>query len=141
MKFSSRQPEPAAMQLAPMIDIVFLLLIFFIVTWQYTRSETELSVSVPTAEEGADPSRQRGEIIINILADGSIRVEGTTVDLSQLYDRLMPIAKQFPNQPVRLRGDSQVIYQKMVEVIDTCQKAGIWNISFATQRPGGESSR
>ena len=71
----------------------------------------------------------------------SIRVEGTTVDLSQLYDRLMPIAKQFPNQPVRLRGDSQVIYQKMVEVIDTCQKAGIWNISFATQRPGGDSSR
>ena len=45
MKFSSRQPEPAQMQLAPMIDIVFLLLIFFIVTWQFTKSETELSVA------------------------------------------------------------------------------------------------
>ena len=135
MKFSNRQPEPANMQLAPMIDIVFLLLIFFIVTWQFTKSETELSVSVPTAREGADPERQSGEIVINILAEGTIRVEGATVDLEQLLAKLAPIAAAFENQPVRIRGDGGVEYQRIVEVIDTCQKAGIWNISFATQRP------
>lgn len=135
MKFTSRQPEPAGMQLAPMIDIVFLLLIFFIVTWQFTRSETELSVSVPTAEEGADPQRQRGEIVINILGDNTIRVEGLTLGLEQLQQKLSLIAQQHENQPVRIRGDGAVAYQRIVEVIDTCQKAGIWNISFATQRP------
>jgi len=135
MKFSSRQPEPANMQLAPMIDIVFLLLIFFIVTWQFTKSETELSVSVPTAQEGADPQRQLGEIVINILSDGSIKVEGGTVDLAQLLEKLASIAAQYENQPVRIRGDGGVAYQRIVEVIDTCQKAGIWNISFATQKP------
>jgi biopolymer transport protein ExbD len=135
MKFSSRQPEPAGMQLAPMIDIVFLLLIFFIVTWQFTRSETELNVSVPTAEEGSDLNRPKGEIIINVLPDGTIRVEGLTVNLPQLHEKLSAIAKQYENQPVRIRGDGQVAYQRIVEVIDTCQKAGIWNISFATQRP------
>lgn len=135
MKFSNQQAEPAGIQLAPMIDIVFLLLIFFIVTWQFTRSETELSVSVPTAEEGADPQRQRGEIIINILSDNSIRVEGLTVTLDQLRSKLAAIAQQHENQPVRIRGDGQVAYQGIVEVIDTCQKAGIWNISFATQKP------
>ena len=135
MKFSNRDPEPAAMQLAPMIDIVFLLLIFFIVTWQFTRSETELDVSVPTAEEGSELTRPRGEIIINILADGTIRVDSTTLDLPQLQERLASIAKQFENQPVRIRGDGQVFYQRIVDVINTCQKAGIWNISFATQRP------
>jgi biopolymer transport protein ExbD len=135
MKFSSRQPEPAGMQLAPMIDIVFLLLIFFIVTWQFSRSETELNVSVPTAEEGSELNRPKGEIIINVLQDGTIRVEGITVDLTQLHDKLAAIARQFENQPVRIRGDGKVAYQRIVEVIDTCQKAGIWNISFATQRP------
>jgi len=135
MKFSSRQPEPAQMQLAPMIDIVFLLLIFFIVTWQFTKSETELSVSVPTAQEGADPERQRGEIVINILADGSIKIEGGTVDLAQLLEKLASISAQFKDQPVRIRGDGGVSYQRVVEVIDICTKAGIWNISFATQRP------
>ena len=135
MKFSSREPEPASMQLAPMIDIVFLLLIFFIVTWQYTRSETELSVSVPTAEEGAQKNRVRGEIIINVLADGSLKVEGSIVNLPQLREKLSLVAKQFKNQPVRIRGDGGVDYQRIVEVIDTCQTSGIWNISVATQRP------
>jgi len=135
MKFTNRQPPPIAMQLAPMIDILLLLLCFFIISWQFSNSETELNVSVPTAQEGADPERQRGEIIINVLADGVIRVEGATVGLPQLHEKLAAIARQFENQPVRIRGDGGVAYQRIVEVIDTCQKAGIWNISFATQRP------
>jgi biopolymer transport protein ExbD len=135
MKFTNKQPPPIAMQLAPMIDILLLLLCFFIISWQFSSSETELNVSVPTAQEGADPERQRGEIIINVLSDGVIRVEGATVNLPQLHDKLSAIARQFQNQPVRIRGDGGVAYQRIVEVIDTCQKAGIWNISFATQRP------
>jgi biopolymer transport protein ExbD len=135
MKFISRQPPPIALQLAPMIDILLLLLSFFIISWQFSRSETELNVSVPTAQEGADPNRQRGEIIINILADGSVKVEGTSMDLPRLSEKLSAIAKQYSNQPVRIRGDGSVPYQRIVEVIDTCQKSGIWNISFATQRP------
>lgn len=123
------------MQLAPMIDILLLLLSFFIISWQFSRSETELNVSVPTAQEGAEPDRQRGEIIINVLHDETIRVEGVSVDLPQLHSKLAAISRQFKNQPVRIRGDGKVAYQRIVEVIDTCQKAGIWNISFATQRP------
>ena len=100
MKFSSRQPEPASMQVAPMIDIVFLLLIFFIVTWQYTRSETELSVSVPTAEEGAQKNRVRGEIIINVLSDGSLKVEGSVVNLAQLREKLSLVAHDIFGDPL-----------------------------------------
>ena len=123
------------MQLAPMIDILLLLLSFFIISYQFSKSETELKVSVPTAQEGTEHDRPRGEIIINVLPDGEIRVEGASVDLIQLHEKLAAIAKQFENQPVRIRGDGKVPYQRIVEVIDTCQKAGIWNISFATQRP------
>ena len=126
------------MQLAPMCDILFLLLGFFIISFQFSKSETELNVSVPTAEEGVPDDRQRGEIIINILSDGTIRVEGLTVTRAELQDKLEPIAKLHPNQPVRLRGDATVAYQRMVEVIDTCNKAGISNISFATQLPSQE---
>jgi len=135
MKFTKNPPPPIALQLAPMIDIVLLLLCFFIISWQYSQSETELNVSVPTAQEGADPTRQRGEIIINILADGSIRVDSVTVDLPILSTKLSAIAQVYKNQPVRIRGDGSVPYQRIVEVIDVCQKSGIWNISFATQRP------
>ena len=126
------------MQLAPMIDILLLLLSFFIISWQFSRSETELNVSVPTAQEGAESKQQRGEIIINVLPDGTVRVEGLEVDLTQLHSKLSAIAARFENQPVRIRGDGKVAYQRIVEVIDTCQKAGIWNISFATQSPKTE---
>ncbi len=119
-----------------MIDILLLLLSFFIISWQFNKAETELNVSVPTAQEGAEPTQMRGEIIINVFADGTIRVEGTTMDRVQLFEKLSKIAQQYKNQPVRLRGDGAATFQKMVEIIDTCQKAGIWNISFATQRPG-----
>jgi biopolymer transport protein ExbD len=140
MKFTSRQPPPVSIQLAPMIDILLLLLSFFIINYQFSKSETELNVSVPTAQEGAEPERVRGEIIINVLADGSIRVEGLAVDQQQLFDKLSAIAKQFQNQPVRIRGDGALTYQRIVEIVDTCQKAGIWNISFATQRPEPSTS-
>jgi biopolymer transport protein ExbD len=138
MKFQSRQLEPAGMQLAPMIDIVFLLLIFFIVTWQFSRSETEMKISVPSSQEGADPKRVLGEIIVNVRVTGEVVVEGQVMSQAQLKQKLSAIAKQHQNQPVRLRGDAKCEYQTIVEVIDTCQKAGIWNISFATQRPKQE---
>ncbi|MFT3991410.1 MAG: biopolymer transporter ExbD [Luteolibacter sp.] len=136
MKFTSHKSEPIPMQLAPMIDILFLLLAFFITSWQFTQSETELNISVPTAQEGADPKRSRGEIIVNVSADGGVIVEGNALTIAQLQSKLAAIAKLYENQPVRIRGDGKVPYQRIVEVIDTCQKAGIWNISFATQRPG-----
>ena len=64
MKFQTREPESADFPLAPMIDVVFLLLIFFIATMQYAQKERELNVSVPVAEEGADARQTVGEIIV-----------------------------------------------------------------------------
>ena len=123
------------MQLAPMIDIVFLLLIFFIVTWQFSREEMDLKIAVPTSEEGADPQRVLGEIILNVRADGSVSVWGQTKTKPQLAETLAGIAAQHKNQPVRIRGDAGTPFQEIVEVMDVCQRSGIWNISFATQGP------
>lgn len=73
--------------------------------------------------------------VINILADGTIKIGGGKVDLTQLHEKLASMAAQNKNQPVAIRGDGEVTYKRVVEVIDTCQKAGIWNISFATLKP------
>lgn len=135
MKFQTREPQNTGMQIAPMIDIVFLLLIFFIVTWQFSREEMDLRIAVPTSEEGADPQRVLGEIILNVRADGTVTVWGESKNKAQLKQTLAAIALQHKNQPVRVRGDATTPFQRIVEVIDTCQQAGIWNISFATEKP------
>lgn len=135
MKFQKKELEPAAFQMAPMIDIVFLLLTFFIITWQWSKNETELDVSVPTTAEGADPLRVQGEKIINVLADGSVIVDKTPLSQEQLFMIMKELSSLYKNQPIRLRADAKTEYQHVINVISTCTKAGIWNISFATQRP------
>jgi biopolymer transport protein ExbD len=133
MKFQTSEPESADFPLAPMIDVVFLLLIFFIATMQYAQKERELNVSVPVAEEGADARQTVGEIIVNVRDDGSVVVDSSEMTQDQLYEKLTRIAAVYKNQAIRIRGDGKVEYQKIVEIIDVCQKAGIPNISFATQ--------
>ena len=118
-----------------MIDIVFLLLIFFIVTWQFSRSEMDLKVSVPTSTEGKDHRRSLREIIINVRNDGSMIVDGQPLTEEEILSKLAIIVRLDENQPVRLRGDGKASWQTMVEVIDIVERAGIWNISFATQKP------
>jgi biopolymer transport protein ExbD len=69
--------EPTPMQLAPLVDVLFLLVIFFAVTFQYAKEEQVMDVSVPAADEGKEKeSRNVGEIIINIKKDGEIIVNG-----------------------------------------------------------------
>ncbi len=144
MNFRKNEPAPATMQMAPMIDIVFLLLIFFIVTWQFSREEMDLKIAVPTSEEGADPQRLLREIIVNVRPDGSVTIWGQPKTRAELKATLTGIVEATKddqgrsNQPVRVRGDAATPFQQIVEVIDTCQKAGIWNISFATQRRKAE---
>ena len=135
MKFKTPSVEPAGFQLAPMIDIVFLLLIFFIVTWQFSRSEMDLKVSVPTSTEGQDRRRTHNEIIVNVREGGEMVIDGQVLTEDEVLTKLTIIARINENQPVRLRGDGVASWQTMVGVIDIVERAGIWNISFATQRP------
>ncbi len=135
MKFRDNQPPPTGFQLAPMIDVVFLLLIFFIVTYQLSDYETELDVSVPTAEEGATSPRHHLEQVINIRTDGTIILEKQVYTLDELQAKMERLARVNKNQPIRIRGDGDTKYQDIVHVIDRCRKAGIWNVSFATQKP------
>jgi biopolymer transport protein ExbD len=128
------------MQLAPMIDIVFLLLIFFIVTWSYARFETELDISVPAAADGKNPERSIGEIVVNVHNDGRIVVEGRTISEDELLSTLTDVAKAYKDQAVILRGDKSTAFDHIVSVLNVCQKAGIWNVAFATARPDASTA-
>ena len=128
-------PEAAGFQIAPMVDIVFLLLIFFLVTWNFARYETELDVKVPTAKEGKESRRSVGEVIINVKNDGSIVINRKTVSAEELGGTLRKISELYPDQAVVLRGDQSADYRHIVAVLDICRAANIWNVAFATGRP------
>jgi biopolymer transport protein ExbD len=127
-------PEPGGFQIAPMVDIVFLLLIFFLVTWNFARYETELDVVVPTAKEGKETRRAMGEVILNVKADGSIVLNRRVLSPAELQAALARISELYPDQAVVLRGDENVEYRSIVEVLDICRAANIWNVAFATSK-------
>ena len=143
MRIRDNSPPPASFQLAPMIDIVFLLLIFFLVTYQITEQEKDLKVAVPTASEGSQKARVANKIVINLSVDGEITISGEVYTKDQLRQKLERIVKaaELANeggadqQPVRIRADRDGRNQQLLELVDEIQKAGIWNIDFATRSP------
>ena len=122
--------------LTPMIDVVFLLLCFFVTSQIFAQWETEIDIALPTAATGDMPQRLPGEVIINVLADGTAVVNGQSLDDAQLRGMMDRLVQLFPGQPVLLRADKTTAYEHVVRVLDTCRQADIWNISFATLAPG-----
>ena len=126
MKFAVKQrSKPATLALTSMLDVIFLLLCFFVTASVY-------SIQLPTAKTSDDPDRLPGEIIANIAKDGSIRVNGASLSHAELGERLTKIAKFYPGQAVIIRADRETSYDALVKVIDVCRGAGVWNFSLAT---------
>jgi biopolymer transport protein ExbD len=129
-KSGARLPET---QFTSLIDIVFLLLCFFITTSVFSQWEYEVDIVLPTAQSGKMPDRLPGEVIINLSRDGRIVLNQKQLTPLQLKDRLIRLARFFPGQPIVLRADRQTAYESVLGVIDLCRQADIWNISFATR--------
>ena len=139
MKFKKRnQTKAPALVLTSMLDVIFLLLCFFVTVSVFSQWESEISIKLPNAKTAETPERLPGEIIINLSKDGKITVNSAALTLGDLGVRLAKVAKFYPGQPVIIRADKEVRYESLVELIDTCRAAGIWNFSLATDNSEGE---
>ena len=126
------KPDPVGFQIIPMIDILFLLLIFFVASQIYTQWEAEVDITLPTAKTAQIAQRLPGEIILNVMRDGQVVVNGKRFDGPGLTELLRRVVQYFPNQPVLIRADRNTAYFHIIDVLDTCRRCEIWNISFAT---------
>lgn len=133
MTFKRRlNSRPAALALTSMLDVIFLLLCFFVTASVFSQWESEISIQLPAAATAEQPSRLPGEIIVNLAKNGEVTVNGKMLALSDLESRLARISKFYPGQPVIIRADRDVKYESLVKVIDTCRAADVWNFSLAT---------
>ncbi|MEI6788090.1 MAG: biopolymer transporter ExbD [bacterium] len=133
MNFRGRhQPNPIAFQIAPMVDFLLVLLCYSIMSQIFTQWEAELDVKLPTASSAQIEQRLPGEIILNIMKNGTTIVNGRTLSDPELASLLRRLVDLFPGQPVLLRADKQTDYEHVIKVLDFCRQADIWNVSFAT---------
>ena len=133
MKFQIRQRRSApALALTSMLDVIFLLLCFFVTVSVFSQWESEISIQLPNASTAEQPERLPGEIIVNLSSAGAVTVNGRMMPLGELKERLSKISKFYPGQPVIIRADRDTKYDHLVKVIDTCRAADVWNFSLAT---------
>lgn len=132
--------EEPQLNLTPMIDIVFLLIIFFMVGTRFSEIEQQYDIELPTASAVTPMTSRPDAIVLNVARTGIVTVSGATVSLTELQQRLETARKAYAEQAVLIRGDGEGMYQSIVDVMDICHKAQIHRFSLAFQPARTEGS-
>ena len=125
--------EEPNLNLTPMIDIVFLLIIFFMVGTQFTASERQFDIELPTVSKAQPLTSLPDELVVNIKEDGSIQLGAQTKTLQELKADLIAARRNYPDQAVMIRGDGTGPYQNVMNVMAVCHRAQINRISLANR--------
>lgn len=122
--------EALTFELTPLIDVVFLLLIFFLVSSVFKKEELALLLNLPKAAKGKKESSKVQNITIEMSKD-EIAYNGKKVELAELEVGLQSEDKK---KIVNLRVDGTVIYKRLVKVLDLLQKYKLENVSLITDK-------
>jgi biopolymer transport protein ExbD len=131
LKVTDTSDEPT-LNLTPMIDIVFLLIIFFMVGTQFTEQERQFDVQVPSVSD-APPLTSRPDEIVNVAPDGKVSIRDEQLTIDGLEQRLSQARENYPDQAVVVRGSGPDPYQNVMDVLTACHRAKISHISLANQ--------
>lgn len=143
MKFRRQRREEVGINLTPLIDVVFLLLIFFMVSTTFTR-ETQLSIDLPEAK-GAAAAELEEKIEILIDESGEYRVNGQGLvdrQLRTLQAAIYKLSAGDTTLPMIITADAQAAHEDVVRAMDAAGQMGFVHLSITTRQPaeGGNSS-
>jgi biopolymer transport protein ExbD len=135
----NRRRSPLILELTPLIDVVFLLLIFFMVSTTFVQEPAALEVDLPQSSASAlVPEGSDTEILLG--PEGEVLFRGESMSLEELKLELQRIAADDPSTQVVLRGDKAVAYQQLIDIMSLAQEQGLTQFSLATSRPGSDGS-
>lgn len=141
MKFQRRITEDLQINLTPLIDVVFLLLIFFMVSTTFTR-ENRLAVNLPEAD-GEPVQEAARSIEISVSEGGAYAIDGRTLvnsELSTLMQGLEEVALGDRDVALILIADAEASHQSVVTAMDAIGKSGFSRLSIATRQPDDEDN-
>jgi len=123
-----------SLNLTPLIDVVFLLLIFFLVATRFAQDDRELPVQLPSAASAMPMTAEPTELVINVDAAGQYMILGQRMTLDKVESALKRAVVDNPiNQMVIIRGDRNVAFQAVVSVMDLCTKLKVPSYKISTE--------
>jgi len=122
--------------LTPMIDVVFLMLIFFMVSTSFT-TDNSIKLDLPQSKAQA-ANKEDKQVVISIKADGRLYVQDELVKDADLRRRVLNISKGDPNMRVVIRADAEARHKRLVYTLDTIRELGMGKVGIATVPLGGQ---
>lgn len=125
--------EDITINLTPMIDVVFLLVIFFLVGSKFSEAESRIQVDVPTASAMSPMMRGPDEQIVTVDSLGNIFLADQPIAINELANQMRQAAAAYPSLKVTVRGDSNTSLQQVLEVLQTVRTAGVQDFNLANR--------
>ena len=131
--------DMAEINVTPLVDVMLVLLIIFMVTAPMLHQGIE--VALPKAAADSLPQRTDDPLVLSIRRDGMVFVRDTPVHPTQLVDRLKSLLQGRGDQSVYLKGDRDVPYGKVMEILDLLHQGGIQRVGMVTEKPTKPAAR
>jgi biopolymer transport protein ExbD len=132
MKISKKRKPYDEINITPMLDLAYVLLIIFII--MTTAAVQGIKVALPTASASQSLNQPKTKVI-SVQDDGSISLDAVPVSMDELQSQLQTAIASDPQTPVILRGDRVVQYDRIMQVLDLCSKVGVAQLGMASTRP------
>lgn len=134
MKFdvSEYQRQRPVIQLAPLVDIAFWALMFFMIIAVFNQMEVQVNMTLPKSKTAVQAAQSAGKIVINITKEGRFIVNQKEYTSSTLAIMLREVSKLFPNQQVIIRADELTYHKYVIQALDACGRSNLSDISFST---------
>ena len=132
MQLDFAEEEEPVINIAPMVDMIFLLLVFFLTATTFAKTEVEMGLNLPEARNGK-PGTEGHLMVINVAKDGTLRVDGRTVTIESLHQKLKAAAQRNKEQEVLIRGDTAAQFGLVAKAFDACIGASLRKVSIAAQ--------
>jgi biopolymer transport protein ExbD len=133
MPLKTYQDEQPTLNLTPMIDVVFLLIIFFMVGTRFADNERKIKLELPVVGQVAALSSAPQQRIVHVLEDGNVKLEDRAVTLDQLTGELRSAKKQYADLSIEVRGDANGRFQNVAAVMAACRSAGIEDMAISVR--------
>ncbi len=133
MAIRRERAEDATINLTPMIDVVFLLVIFFMVGSKFSESESRMNVNVPSVGELRSIARVPDERIVVVTNDGQITLDDVPLSIDQLSESLRNQHASYPALKVAVRGDGASSFQQVAEVLHAVRSSGVEQVGLSAK--------
>ncbi len=125
--------EEPTLNLTPMIDVILVLIIFFMVATKFADEERSLELTIPSIGNSKAATTAPDPKIVNVQQDGQVALGATPVTLPELTTQLTAARSQYKRLNVLIRGDRLATHGRMAEVYDACKEAGIAELAISVK--------